>query len=531
MERRPSILRVAVLPIKVLRSDGHSDYSDKGKEILNPTDISSYWSNVVHVGGYSLHVTTYLDVRVHQFWLTRLDGKLPLPQRTDLGTNKNYLQYTYYTLSALTIKVPRAMKQTLTTLQIVQIVFGGTYAFAHLFIAYDIPLEKPYLYVHNLSTALPSTMSTISSAVSSTFASATATAGLGSWLKKVALRAAGEEGLAENVRNYQGETFGIDAVHAAQMEKAQQEVRYKWETQTVHCLDTSGEAFAILLNLVYLAPLAGLFIRYFTRSYLNRAKSEPPKPSQQENIVESSKDAVKDVEREIREAMAGKQGGDTEPPPELKEKLDKAKSDAKQSASDMGAKAQKNANIASAKTKQGASDLGTKAQNAAKDLGAMAQDSAQDVQAAFSDDIAILREKMRKMGSEGTKMTKTIYSYTSSSTTKEGSSDQSSEKPAAESEGEENEDRDHDGGRNEDKEPEEGNDEDKDSEDKAVKDESEEDGHNEDRHEEDGPEEDGPEEGGAEAFNGNASAYEVVPDQPKTEEEAKAEAEMQPNKS
>lgn len=423
------------------------------------------------------------------------------------------------------------MKQTLTTLQIVQIVFGGTYAFAHLFIAYDIPIEKPYLYVHNLSTALPSTMSTISSAVSSAFASATATAGLGSWLKKVALRAAGEEGLAENVRNYQGETFGIDAVHAAQMEKAQQEVRYKWETQTVHCLDTSGEAFAILLNLVYLAPLAGLFIRYFTRSYLNRAKSEPPKPSQQENIVESSKDAVKDVEREIREAMAGKQGGDTEPPPELKEKLDKAKSDAKQSASDMSAKAQKNANIASAKTKQGASDLGTKAQNAAKDLGAMAQDSAQDVQAAFSDDIAILREKMRKMGSEGTKMTKTIYSYTSSSTTKEESSDQSSEKPAAESEEGENEDRDHDGGQNEDKEPEEGNDEDKDSEDKAVKDEPEEDGHKEDGHEEDGPEEDGPEEGGAEAFNGNASAYEVVPDQPKTEEEAKAEAEMQPNES
>ena len=415
------------------------------------------------------------------------------------------------------------MKQTLTTLQIVQIVFGGTYAFAHLFIAYDIPIEKPYLYVHNLSTALPSTVSTISSAVGSAFASATATAGLGSWLKKVALRAAGEEGLAENVRNYQGETFGIDAVHAAQMEKAQEEIRYKWETQTVHCLDTSGEAFAILLNLVYLAPLAGLFIRYFTRSYLNRAKSEPPKPSPQENIMESSKDAVKDVEREIREAMAGKQGGDTEPPPELKEKLDKAKSDAKQSASDMSAKAQKNANIASAKTKQGAGDLGNKAQNAAKDLSSMAQDSAQDVKAAFSDDIAILREKMRKMGSEGTKMTKTIYSYTSSSTTKEEGSDQSSDKPAAEPEEGEDEDKDQKGEQNEDEDPEEGKNEhrnsDKDSEDKAVKDEP----------EEDGQEEDGPEEGGAEAFNGNASAYEVVPDQPKTEEEAKAEAEMQPN--
>ena len=510
---------MAFLPVKVLRSDGHSDHSGKRKEIHNATDIPSYWSNVVHVGGHPLHVTTYLDVRVHQFWLTCLDGKLSLSQCIDLGTNKDYLQYTYYTLSALTIKVPRAMKQTLTTLQIIQIVFGGTYAFAHLFIAYDIPIEKPYLYVHNLSTALPSTVSTISSAVSSAFASATATAGLGSWLKKVALRAAGEEGLAENVRNYQGETFGIDAVHAAQMEKAREEIRYKWETQTAHCLDTSGEAFAILLNLVYLAPLAGLFIRYFTRSYLNRAKSEPPKPSQQENIMESSKDAVKDVEREIREAMAGKQGGDTEPPPELKEKLDKAKSDAKQGASDMSAKAQRNANIASAKAKQGAGDLGNKAQNVAKDLSSMAQDSAQDVKTAINDDIAILREKMRKMGSEGTKMRRSDHDYTSSTTTKEESSNQSWEKRADEPEEGEDEDKDQDAEQVEGKEPEEGNDEDKDSEDKAVKDEP----------EEDGQEEDGPEEGGAEAFNGNASAYEVVPDQPKTEEEAKAEAEMQPS--
>ena len=414
------------------------------------------------------------------------------------------------------------MKQTLTTLQIAQIVFGGTYAFAHLFIAYDIPIENPYLYVHNLSTALPSTASTISSAVSSAFASATATAGLGSWLKKVALRAAGEEGLAENVRNYQGETFGIDAVHAAQMEKAQEEIRYKWETQTIHCLDTSGEAFAIFLNLVYLAPLAGLFIRYFTRSYLNRAKSEPPKPSPQENIMESSKDAVKDVEREIREAMAGKQGGDTEPPPELKEKLNKAKSDAKQGASDMSTKAQKNANIVSAKTKQGAGDLSDKAQNVAKEWSTMAQDSAQDAKAVLNDELAELRAKMRKMGSEGTKMTKSVFNYTSESTTttKEERSNHSSEKQAAEPEEGENEDEAPKEGEDEDKEPEEGEDEDKD-----PKEEEDEDKDSEDKPVKDEPEEDGPEE----AFNGNASAYEVVPDQPKTEEEAKAEEEMQPH--
>lgn len=132
-----------------------------------------------------------------------------------------------------------------------QIVFGASYAVAHLFIAYSIPVSVPYLFVHNLSSAIPSAAASVSSALTS----ATVTAGIGSWLKKVALRAAGEEGLAENVRNRQGETFGIDAVHAAEVEKAQEEIRYRTQYQTVNCIDTSGEAFAILLNVLYLAPL------------------------------------------------------------------------------------------------------------------------------------------------------------------------------------------------------------------------------------------------------------------------------------
>ena len=150
------------------------------------------------------------------------------------------------------IQVPRLLKSTLTAAQTTQIVFGLSYALAHLFIAYDIPVEIPYLFIHNLSSALPNAASSVSSAV----ASATASADIGSWLKKAALRAAGEEGLAENVRNAQGQAFGIDAVHAEEVEKAQEEIRYKSQYQRVNCLDTPGQAFAILLNFVYLAPLA-----------------------------------------------------------------------------------------------------------------------------------------------------------------------------------------------------------------------------------------------------------------------------------
>lgn len=117
--------------------------------------------------------------------------------------------------------------------------------------AYSIPVSIQYTFVHKVSSAIPAAASSASSA----FASATATAGISSWLKKAALRAAGEEGLAENVRNRQGETFGIDAIHAAEVEKAQEEIRYRVEYQTINCLDTSGQSFAILLNALYLVPL------------------------------------------------------------------------------------------------------------------------------------------------------------------------------------------------------------------------------------------------------------------------------------
>ena len=149
------------------------------------------------------------------------------------------------------MRVPIAAKRTLTTLQIAQFVVGASYAFAHLFIAYAIPVSTPYLFTHNISTVIPEITSSISSAV----ASATASAGVGNWLKKIALRAAGNEGLAENVHNEQGQTFGLDAIRAEEVEKARDEIRYKMEYPTVHCMDTSGEVFAILLNVMYLAPL------------------------------------------------------------------------------------------------------------------------------------------------------------------------------------------------------------------------------------------------------------------------------------
>ncbi|MCJ1461442.1 hypothetical protein MMC07_000039 [Pseudocyphellaria aurata] len=251
--------------------------------------------------------------------------------------------YTYYTLSALTIRVPLFLKRTLTTLQIAQCVFGASYAVAHLFIAYSVPVSIPYSIIHNISSAIPAATSSASSAI----ASATATAGIGSWLKKVALRAAGEEGLAENVRNLDGETFGIDAIHAAAVEKAQEEIRYKLEYQTINCLDTSGEVFAILLNAIYLAPLIWLFTNFFIQTYLKRIRSTSPPPDHAQIAKDSGKDAVGRMEQEIREAMAGEQARDkTDIPSDLKGRLGDTTANLKKGAEELGSKAKKSVQIA-----------------------------------------------------------------------------------------------------------------------------------------------------------------------------------------
>ena len=47
------------------------------------------------------------------------------------------LMYTYYTLSALHIRVPGLLKQSLTTLQITQFIIGGSFAALHLFVNLD----------------------------------------------------------------------------------------------------------------------------------------------------------------------------------------------------------------------------------------------------------------------------------------------------------------------------------------------------------------------------------------------------------
>lgn len=283
--------------------------------------------------------------------------------------------YTYYALSTLSIPIPTILKRTLTTLQITQFIVGASYALAHLFVAYTRPVSVPYLFIHSLSSALPTAASAVSSAVTS----ATATAGLGSWLKKAALRAAGEEGLAENVRNAQGDTFGIDAVHAAEVERAAEEIRYKSEYQMTSCLDTPGQTFAILLNALYLFPLTVLFLRFFTQKYVLGTKQRVPPETRREVAKESAKNAIRDLETEIKEAMDEQQHADegTEVPKEVKAKVDTAKEkleDAKAKLTAGTRKSESRAGDLADEAKYKVEDATEKARNSVSDIAERAKE-------------------------------------------------------------------------------------------------------------------------------------------------------------
>lgn len=155
-------------------------------------------------------------------------------------------------------------------MQITQFVFGTNMAAAYLFVQYTLPYPVGSAALQHLSKAAPAV------------ATAVAEAGSIPWLKKLALRAAGAEGIAENV----GGAVAAPATGYTQ--------------EMVTCVDTSGQAFAIMLNVSYLLPLTWLFARFFVRSYLSR--KDPRQPTHMEAAEKAGLDALKGLSREIRRA-------------------------------------------------------------------------------------------------------------------------------------------------------------------------------------------------------------------------------------
>ncbi|CAG8922872.1 unnamed protein product [Penicillium salamii] len=230
------------------------------------------WAGIRYMAA-PIWIFCLVNSAIHAMMVSQLRGKKRITGELRIYTNFFFLlQYTYYTLTALRIRVPNPIKRSLTTMQITQFVFGTNMAAAYLFVHYTIPYPSGSAALQDISAAA-------SAAVS-------ADAGALPWLKKLALRAAGAEGIAENVG-----TFGTAPV---------QQSGYSQEMVT--CMDTTGQAFAIWLNVSYLLPLTYLFARFFVRSYLNRKDPGVKQPTHMEAAEKAGMEALKSLSREIRKA-------------------------------------------------------------------------------------------------------------------------------------------------------------------------------------------------------------------------------------
>jgi hypothetical protein len=163
-------------------------------------------------------------------------------------------------VTAFNIRVPLFIKRTLTSMQITQFVVGASCAMVHSFVSYSIPVIT----------------------ASQTDAPASAASALAN--RSVIAAASGV----------------LDSVKGT------------YARQVMPCITSSGETFAIWLNVFYLAPLTYLFAKFFVESYLRRSnagQSNPTRPSAgatarrlSHNVQLAEKagwEAARNVEREV----------------------------------------------------------------------------------------------------------------------------------------------------------------------------------------------------------------------------------------
>lgn len=190
--------------------------------------------------------------------------------------------------------------------------------------AYDIPVQIPFRVTSIVEHAASSASSvaqvatksatSIVSAASSFVETPTAAPTLGALVKKLLLRAAGEEGVAERVgmdqkiRDAMSDPLGVARHELPNVEdkvekwlETRFETHYRSDWTKVNCIDTSGEAFAIYLNLLYLAPLTFLFARFFVRAYTQRGKRNSFSQAARK-ASEAAKDASNQTEYEVEKS-------------------------------------------------------------------------------------------------------------------------------------------------------------------------------------------------------------------------------------
>ncbi|KAL5113709.1 hypothetical protein ACEQ8H_008414 [Pleosporales sp. CAS-2024a] len=307
----------------------------------DPTDVGRIWNEGLAFWGWWFYLSKFYEVldtaiilakgkrstflqKYHHagamlsMWAGMRFMSPPIWMFVLVNSGIHAMMYTYYTVSALGYRVPNLVKRTLTTLQITQFLVGSAYAAIHLFVSYTVPVSIAHHIVEKVAPKI--SVSSVSSAVSSATSSVvaalpTATAPALAFLRKLIYRAAGDEGLAENIavpgqplpyyQQQQALAAGqrpelpVEPVFQHPQETVVTKVVYRTEYQSVPCIDTSGQAFAIYLNLIYLTPLTFLFMRFFFKSYLRRTSPNAKHQTKHTVISKATRDASHGVEREL----------------------------------------------------------------------------------------------------------------------------------------------------------------------------------------------------------------------------------------
>ncbi|OAA33070.1 GNS1/SUR4 family protein [Moelleriella libera RCEF 2490] len=185
------------------------------------------------------------------------------------------LMYTYYTLTAFSIRVPMIVKRTLTTMQITQFIGGALLAMAHSSVIFVAPVTVVREVARNLPVPRADSAGP-----------AVATGALGS-LKKLIFGSASAGTVA--TARVQAPSLITETQHVA-----------------LPCITTANETFAIWLNVLYLAPLTYLFVSFFIASYVKRSTANSKatgKPHRRmSNVALAEKagwDAARGLEKEV----------------------------------------------------------------------------------------------------------------------------------------------------------------------------------------------------------------------------------------
>jgi hypothetical protein len=188
------------------------------------------------------------------------------------------MMYTYYTITAFSIRVPMVIKRSLTTMQITQFLVGASYAMCHSFVSFIAPI----LLTKQTTTAVNTPAQSFESALPSA------------------------SGTFDVIKQF---VFGDEEGAAGQL--AETASVPSFETKTVYvtqpCVVTTGETFAIWLNVLYLAPLTYLFVSFFIASYVKRSNAAGKvsgktsrRLSNEVTLAEKAGwDAAKSIEKEV----------------------------------------------------------------------------------------------------------------------------------------------------------------------------------------------------------------------------------------